>query len=94
MLQALLDVDITYEHIRGEMNVFADALSRRHLHIRFQQIAMNKCRLDNIALREPCLHIFTVLKPSLLSRNGVGITPTQSSSPSTASKGARYTGES
>lgn len=31
MVQALLDVRITYEHISGESNCLADALSRMHL---------------------------------------------------------------
>lgn len=90
MLQALFDVEISYEHIAGTKNVLADALSRRHLDKKFQNIAMNSCRRDNLAFREPCLHIFTVLKPSLLSRNGVSIAPTQSSSTTTAGEGARH----
>lgn len=77
MLQALLHVEITYEHIEGSKNVFADALSRRHLNPKYQKIVLDRCYQDNIILRQP-LHIFKVLNPSVLSSSGVPITPVQS----------------
>lgn len=79
MLQALLGVEITYEHIPGVDNVFADALSRRHLGQKYKNIVSSKCRDCNITLCEPCLHIFRVLNPPVVSRTGVCISPTQSS---------------
>lgn len=85
MLQALFDVEITYQHIEGVKNVFADALSRRHLGPKFENIVVESCYRDNIPLREPCLHLFSVLNPPILSRAGVRISPTQSSGKTAAS---------
>lgn len=87
MVQALLDIRITYEHIAGTKNVFADALSRRHMGPKFDRIVYEKCERDNILLREPCLYIFKVLNPYIVSRDGIRISPSQSCSPSASCKG-------
>lgn len=78
MVQALLDIKITYEHIAGTKNVFADALSRRHMSPKFERTVLDRCERDNIPLREPCLYIFKVLNPYIVSRAGVRISPSQS----------------
>lgn len=87
MLQALLDIQITYEHIAGSNNIFADALSRRHLSPKYNTKAYELCQYHNIPLRVPCLHIFQVLKPSVTSRTGIRITPAEGSESAASRQG-------
>lgn len=94
MLQALLDIHISYEHIAGSRNVFADALSRRHMAPKYESLVLKMCRDDNIQLCEPCLHLFQVLNPPIASRTGVRIAPTQSRQPTAPGQGSRNQSQS
>lgn len=78
MLQALLGIEITYQHIPGKLNVFADALSRMHISSKYRDIVSSCCQVNDISWCEPCLYMFKVLTPPLSSRAGVRISPTQS----------------
>lgn len=77
MLQALLDVQISYQHIAGCKNVFADALSRRHTSQKYEAIVSKECHDNKLSLIEPCLYLFKVLNPPIFSRTGIRIAPTQ-----------------
>lgn len=61
MLQAKFNIDISYDHIKGELNTLADALSRAHLSPKAELLA-NKLIHDNqLEVISPCLYIFSTL---------------------------------
>lgn len=61
MLQAYLDFDISYEHIKGKENKLADALSRAHLTPSMAQYAHDQLQIENIQRVPPCLYIFSII---------------------------------
>lgn len=77
MLQALFDIQITFKHISGNDNYIADALSRKHLGYPYNATVRKYCTDNCIDLCVPCLDIYNVLNPPIVSRGGVRISPTE-----------------
>lgn len=80
MLQAVLDIKLSYEHIAGKDNLIADSLSRLHISKVYRDRAQEFMSNNNITYVTPCLYVFTHLLPSLISRTGIRVSPTQSCS--------------
>lgn len=78
MVQAILDVTISYEHIPGTENSIADSLSRLHINDSYKDIAFRYMQDNGITYVEPCLYMFSVLSPLITSRAGICVSPTQS----------------
>lgn len=78
MVQSILDVNITYEHILGSENIVADSLSRLHLNNSYKERAFRYINDNHIQYVEPYLYIFAALFPLLISRAGLHVAPTQS----------------
>ena len=70
MLQAVLDVHISYVHVPGKDNEIADRLSRAHLsrrdHLLLSPILEKHC----LHVIEPCLYVFHNMSAPVLSRSG------------------------
>lgn len=75
MAQAILDVTITYQHVKGEDNSIADALSRLHLGTKYRDIVKQYSTTRNVSQLLPVLHVFKCLSPSIYSRRGVRMVP-------------------
>lgn len=72
MVQALLDIRISYEHIAGSRNVVADSLSQLHLGDNFKRHAFSFIESNKMLYVEPYLYIsFNAPSPLLLSRAGI-----------------------
>ena len=73
MVQAVLDVQVSYAHIPGKENEVADRLSRAHIspsdHLLLDQLLLEK----TLSIIEPCLHVFDNMPEPLLSRSGHNI---------------------
>lgn len=78
MVQSLLDVKLSYRHIRGSDNMGADSLSRLHISQVYKRKAGEYLKKYNIEYIIPNLHIFNKLYPSLLSRKGTPVAPVKS----------------
>lgn len=81
MIQAILDVEITYEHISGESNVITDALSRLHVDPFQYKRAVAASKGGYLIPIVPCTYIYYVLSPFLTSRSGVPIPTTKGNGP-------------
>ena len=68
MLQAVLDVRLTFEHIPGVHNVLADALSRTHLATKFHNIIDTYISKFGLKYVDPCMYFISKL--NVLSRSG------------------------
>lgn len=77
MLQSILDIRITYEHIAGNLNTVADSLSRLHVNEKYEHCAFSYIEDNNLSYIEPCLYVFSALYPLLLSRAGIRVAPTK-----------------
>ena len=71
MLQAVLDVTISFAHIAGINNGVADALSRAHLSERHLKCAENIVNDYALTLIDPCVHILAVLHAFVHDRRGI-----------------------
>lgn len=87
MVQALLDIRLSYEHISGALNIFADALSRMHLSNIYFDYAVSVIKNHRLLYVHPRLDIFKNFSPSLLSRAGVPMVPGPSCSKATPVEG-------
>lgn len=65
MLQAKYNIDISYEHIKGEHNTLADALSRAHLSTKAALLAEKLINDNSLLTVSPCLYIFSILKQNV-----------------------------
>lgn len=65
MLQAHLNIAITYEHIPGHQNIVADALSRAHLAPSYAQAASEIVSKYSLNLIKPCLYIFDIINHNI-----------------------------
>lgn len=68
MLQALLEITITYRHISGVHNTWADALSRIHLGDKYKQSVIDVANSSNIIQVLPNLYVFSLFSPPMYSR--------------------------
>ena len=93
MIQAILDIHISYVHVAGNENGVADALSRQHLSMadraKLHQIICNKM----LNMIQPCLHVFDILSYPLLSRSGHCITAWRRTVEAVEGTGARNDGQ-
>ena len=68
MVQALLDVHLTYDHIPGVDNDVADALSRAHLSRDKYTSATSFVTYYHLSCVAPCLHYVDLIKADLFRR--------------------------
>lgn len=61
MLQAQLNIEISYEHIHGIHNKIADSLSRAHLSPHYAEKANSYISEHCLTRVDPCLYMFYVL---------------------------------
>ena len=64
MVQALYQVNIIFEHIPGQLNTLADALSRAHTSKAASIAAQTLVKDMSLSWIDPCLHLLTFVKPS------------------------------
>lgn len=89
MVQAILDVSITYHHISGANNDIADSLSRMHLAPKYNDHAVSYLSCSNVEFVLPRLDIFNNFVPPMCSRRGVPILSTEGDRTTTTCKGPR-----
>lgn len=73
MIQSLLDVNITYQHIPGHQNILADALSRVHLDNAYSKVIENHVKSLSLCYVQPRLTVFSSLHDPVISRSGIPI---------------------
>ena len=89
MVQALLGVEISYDHIPGRDNEVADALSRAHLGHRDQENALYWVKYYLLQLTPPCIFFMFNSAACLYSRSGIGIPHGKGGEAPSLCKGAR-----
>lgn len=77
MIQAVLDVEISYVHISGEENIIADSLSRLHLNPYYYQRAVKASLYGYLVPTLPSTYMFNIVYPCLISRSGILVLATQ-----------------
>ena len=93
MVQALLDIQISYVHVPGARNVVADALSRQHLNNGFRETVGNIVINQNLTIITPCLYVFGLIPSPLLSRSGHRIIAQKGGQQTAAGQSARDHGQ-
>lgn len=93
MLQAELDIKITYSHIPGRHNVVADRLSRAHLSGPDRKHAIDEINHYGLTVIEPCIYSLSLLDNYMCCRSGGPIVTGASSLETTAGMGAWYGGK-
>lgn len=88
MVQAILNIQISYEHIAGRDNSIADSLSRLHIHDIYKNVAFTFLKKNDIPYVQPDLYIFEAIYPLLVSRAGVQLAPTQGCQEAATSQGS------
>lgn len=78
MLQAVLDIGLSFIHIAGTDNYVADWLSHLHISSIYKERAIEFMSNNNVVYVSPCLYVFNYLYPSLTSRRGICGAPTKS----------------
>ena len=91
MVQALLDVQISFEHIPGRLNTLADALSRAHLAPKFYNIVQQYIVKFGLKFTDPCL--FSLNNVEIHSRSGHRVAAPESTTETTTGKGPGDTGQ-
>ena len=71
MVQAVLDITLTFAHIAGVENGVADVLSRAHLSSKDYYRAEKEVRSRALEIFDPCLHIFSVIHSNSSDRSGI-----------------------
>ena len=94
MTQALLGVDISYDHIPGADNDVADALSRAHLTAKDDERAQSLVTFYHLSVSQPCMYFMSHVGAYLLSRSGIVIAPVQGGTAAGDGQGPWYKGES
>ena len=94
MVQAVLDIQISYVHVPGENNELADSLSRGHLSHKYHYKVGQLINEHSLQLIPPCLHVFHNIPAPILSRSGHQIITRQGSNHTTSGQGTRNMGES
>ena len=77
MVQAVLDVRLTFAHIAGADNKVADALSRAHMSAAHFNRAETLVRQNYLVIIQPCLHALDHIHLSMTHRPGVQLAPGQ-----------------
>lgn len=75
MVQALLDIRLSYLHISGSENNFADALSRMHMSSSAFSYANAHLVSNDITYVQPVLDVFKNYAPPMFSRGGIAMVP-------------------
>ena len=71
MVQAVLDVTLSFAHIAGVNNGVADALSRAHLTDADYKRAAQHIKNDNLNVVDPCIYVMSLFNSTTVSRRGV-----------------------
>ena len=79
MVQALLGVDISYDHIPGRDNDVADALSRAHLSVQHTREADRFVEHYALDIVYPCMYYMYNTGAKIFSRSGAVLAPPQGS---------------
>ena len=90
MVQAVLDVELSYVHVPGIDNREADLLSRAHLSSKDYSLACKMASQCALHIVQPCLYAFDNLPTPIISRSGGTIVPGQSSRQATQSTSTRH----
>ena len=90
MVQALLDVKLTFAHVPGVDNVAADALSRAHMSARDAERAEGIMKRDKLALVCPCLYVFENDLCSIRSRSGIQLAGSEGGATTARGQGSRH----
>ena len=93
MVQAILDVHLSYVHIPGSDNQVADCLSRAHLSPLHHAQAAKTIDECTLVMNAPCLHIFENICVPVLSRSGHAIVTGQSCHDTTKCKSTGHVGK-
>ena len=94
MLQAVLDVKLSFAHIAGVKNDVADALSRAHMSNAHGRRAQAAVAAHGLTIIEPCVFVLDIVNFSVKSRSGAQLAHRQSSGAAGPDKGPGYHGES
>ena len=70
MVQAVLDVHVSYVHVPGKDNEIADRLSRAHLAERDHLLARQSIHDNALTMIDPCLYFIDNIRAPVLSRSG------------------------
>ena len=93
MVQVVLAVQITYEHVPGKDNEVADTLSRVHLNDKYRHLADHIISDHELNVIQPCLYALHNLPTPLLSRSGSRIVAEQGKAQTAPGTRPRYMGE-
>ena len=93
MVQAVLDVQLTYVHVPGKENQAADILSRAHLGKSDHLLAKALITKNAMIMIDPCLYVCQVIPTPMLSRSGNGVLTGQGQAPTARVKGPRDVGQ-
>ena len=75
MVQALLGVELSYDHIPGDDNVVADALSRAHTNLKYQNEADSLVAYYGLTPVYPCVYYLHNIGVPMHSRSGATLAP-------------------
>ena len=92
MVQAVLDINITFEHIPGKLNVLADALSRTHLDPTYYHTVLKYMKNFGLSYINPCLHFLS--HTVIHSRSGRILASPEGADKTDGGEGPRNTGKS
>ena len=90
MIQAKFNISVTYDHIPGKHNDFADDLSRAHINNSHAHRARSHINDNNITVIKPCEFFLHQLDPCIHSRSGIRIAAATCSLKTTGGKGSGY----
>ena len=90
MIQAILQVEVTFVHIPGKDNVVPDNLSRAHLSDFYYARAMRDFQRHNLKFVYPEEYAFKLVFPLLRSRSGTPIAAGRRDPATEAGQGTRY----
>ena len=93
MVQAIMDVEVSFNHIPGIDNDVADALSRAHVGVTHATRASTLVSHYSLSCVVPCLYFMDNDLVSLPCRSGAGSTPGPGGRPSAECKGPRDAGK-
>ena len=93
MVQATLDIRLTFKHVPGRLNNIADALSRAHISKPTYDRAEKLVIANDLALCDPCTYAFSTVTPPILSRSGVKFTDGESRAEAVSVQSTGYTSQ-
>ena len=93
MVQAVLDVSISFTHIAGVNNDTADALSRAHMNHKHYQAAADAIQAGSLKIVSPCLHALKYASSCVKSRSRLRLATTEGSIQADSGEGTRHQGQ-